>query len=87
MSTAMAADGKDKIQSEDETSELDDIELDKLVSDSKPASTVRSTKWGIKKLQNWLQKRNIECDLSTVAPSDLNTVLRRFYGEVKSEKG
>ena len=32
-------------------------------------------------------KRNITVDLKTVSPTDLSEILRKFFAEVKTEKG
>ena len=68
-------------------SQLSEGGLNKIVDDVQPQSTERSTKWGVKKLEAWLAKWAIMCDFHSVTAEELNTVLRRFYGELKSVKG
>ena len=68
-------------------SQLSEGGLNKIVDDVQPQSTERSTKWGVKKLEVWLSKRAIMCDFHSVPAEELNMVLRRFYGELKSVNG
>ena len=51
-----------------------------------PENTKTQTSWGLEKFNQWLEKRQISCDLQTVSPAELNGVLRRFYAEVKTNK-
>jgi hypothetical protein len=50
---------------------------------SRPQSTERATKSGVKKFMEWQQKHASTCDLATVTPEELNNILRKFYAEVK----
>jgi len=43
-------------------SQLDDGQLDLLELSSKPTSTVNATKWGVRKLSQWLAKRRRSCE-------------------------
>ncbi|CAH3185647.1 unnamed protein product, partial [Porites lobata] len=47
----------------------------------------RATSWGIKKFEKWCDKRKLKVDFNCVRPVELNELLRKFYAEVKSEKG
>lgn len=67
-------------------SNLDEKDLDRLVLDSKPENTRKSTKWGFSKFKSWMEKRNILVNFKTVEADELNNVLRKFYAEVKSAK-
>ena len=62
-------------------SNLDDVELEELILGSKPETTKRCSRWGMSKLETWLEKRDISLD-----PETLNKVLRKFYGKVKTGK-
>ena len=65
---------------------LSDGDLDRIITGSRPKSTDRSTKWGLNKFEEWIRKRGMSCDLHTVPAIELNGVLRKFYGEVRSIK-
>lgn len=82
-------DGENNAASESEhsqSSQLDADALNEMEASAKPDSTKRATTYGIKKFRDWLAKRGKTCDLATVSPSELNTVLRSFYAEVKPSK-
>ena len=68
-------------------SNLDENELDNIITQSKPENTKKCTNWGFHKFQRWAEKRNIVVDFKTITPNELNEILRKFYAEVKSEKG
>ena len=67
-------------------SELDEEQLDHIVTSVQPKNTERSTKWGVRKFEQWLAKRAIICDFASVESTELAGLLRRFYGELKSCK-
>ena len=70
-----------------QTSNLDEKDLDRLVLDSKPENTRKSTNWGFSKFKSWMEKtKNILVNFKTVKADELNNVLKRFYAEVKSAK-
>ena len=50
-------------------------------------STKKATEWGLKKFDKWCEKRAIKVDLKTIDKKELNKILRKFYAEVKTEKG
>ena len=70
-----------------QNSELNEDELDKLVQNAVPPSTTRSTKWGVSVFTEWCVKRSIHVEFHSITASQLNDILRKFYGEVKSKKG
>lgn len=70
-----------------QSSDLSEGQLDALVTESKPATTQRCTDWGLRKFSKWSEKRNIKTDFATVSPDELNNTLRKFYAELKSDKG
>ena len=47
----------------------------------------KATEWGLKKFDKWCEKRAIKVDLKTIDKKELNKILRKFYVEVKTEKG
>ena len=47
----------------------------------------KATEWGVKKFEKWCEKRKITVDLKTVNATDLSEILRKFFAEVKTEKG
>ena len=70
-----------------QNSDLDQEQLDEIVKKAQVKNTKRATDWGLKKFEKLCEKRAIKIDLKTVAPKELNQVLRKFYAEVKTEKG
>jgi hypothetical protein len=69
-----------------QSSELDEVKLQEMDDSSKPTSTKRSTKYGVKKFTDWLDKRSKVCDLHSVTPDELNELLRKFFAEAKPVK-
>ena len=61
--------------------------LDKLEAKGQAVNTKRATSWGIKKFEKWCDKRKLKVDFNCVTPVELNELLRKFYAEVKSDKG
>ena len=53
---------------------------------SKSENTKKQSAWGIKKFNDWYTRRKVDCNLNTVSPTELSSVLRRFYAEVKSNQ-
>jgi len=49
----------------------------------------RTTQWAsrLKRLRHWLKKRPIPVDLLTASEDELALILRRFYGELKTQGG
>ena len=75
----------EKISSQN--SDLGQEDLDKLEAKGQAENTKRATSWGIKKFEKWFDKRKLKVDFNCVTPVELNELLRKFYAEVKSEKG
>ena len=65
--------------------ELGEEDLHSIVEESKPKSTKKCT-WVLKKFFRWAKKRNKHVNLKTIPLEQLNTTLRQFYAEVKTEK-
>ncbi|KXJ24868.1 hypothetical protein AC249_AIPGENE6785 [Exaiptasia diaphana] len=70
-----------------QSSDLGQEQLDEIEAKAQAKNTNRATEWGLKKFFKWSEKRQISVDLKTIAPKELNEVLRKFYAEVKTEKG
>ena len=70
-----------------QNSDLGLQDLDKLEAKAQAENTKRATNWGIKKFEKWCDKRKLKVDFNCVTPAELNEILRKFYAEVKSEKG
>ena len=66
-----------------QNSDMTEDQLDKMVNDTRPKSTQRSTDWGIRKFQVWCEKRSRSVDIKTVSATELNEHLRKFYAEVR----
>ena len=70
-----------------QNSDLDNEQLDEIEQKAQAKNTKRATEWGVKKFEKWCEKRKITVDLKTVSPMDLSEILRRFFAEVKTERG
>ena len=70
-----------------QNSDLGLEDLDKLEAKGPAENTKRATSWGIKKFEKWFDKRKLKVDFNFVTLVELNEILRKFYAEVKSEKG
>ena len=70
-----------------QNSDLDNEQLDEIGQKAQAKNTKRATEWGVKKFEKWCEKRKITVDLKTVSPTDLSEILRKFFAEVKTEKG
>ena len=60
---------------------------DKLEKSKNEANTVKQTTWALNCLQTWLNLKNIQINFQSVSQSELNTVLRQFYGLIRTTKG
>ena len=67
-----------------QSSSLDESDLQQLEEEAIPDSTKRATQYGMRRFQEWLERRNRVCDFATVPEAELNETLRRFYAEVRS---
>ena len=61
-------------------------QLDEKVQKAQAKDTKRATEWGVKKFEKCCEKRKISVDLR-VSATDLSEILRKFFAEVKTEKG
>ena len=66
-------------------SNLSEGELDTLEKSVKPVATARATLSGINKFNEWLERRQLQCDFHTISADDLNVILRKYYAEVKQK--
>lgn len=76
-----------EVEMSSQSSDLGQEQLDEIEAKAQAKNTKRATEWGLKKFFTWSDKRKISVDLKTIAPKELNEVLRKFYAEVKTEKG
>ena len=76
---------REEINSQNSNLGLED--LDKLEAKGQAENTKRATLWVIKKIEKWCDKRKLKVDFNCATPVELNELLRKFYAEVKSEKG
>ena len=56
-------------------SQLDEQQLEEIIREAEQEGTKMATKWTRKKLSNWLEKRNININLSTAPSQELAKVL------------
>ena len=68
-------------------SDLNNEQLDEIEQKTQAKNTKRATEWEVKKFEKWCKKRKLSVDLKAVSPMDLNEILRKFFAEVKTEKG
>lgn len=73
-------------QGESVGSQLNDDELNQLEQSSKPAATVKATASGMRKFNQWMERRGRQCDWANVNAGELNEILRKYYAEVKHAK-
>ena len=66
--------------------ELNDDDLQAMEITAVPENTKFSTHYGIKKFEEWLDKRSKHVDYKTIKPPELNDTLRKFYAEVRQNK-
>ena len=50
-------------------------------------NTVKSTHWAVKIFKDWLEESNISLDFETLPMSDIDSLLARFYVEVRKVDG
>ena len=70
-----------------QNSDLDNEQLDEIEQKAEAKNTKRATEWGVKKVEKWCEKRKITVNRKTVSATDLSKILRKFFAEVKTEKG
>ena len=70
-----------------QNSDLNNEQLDEIEQKAQAKNAKKATEWGVKMFKKWCEKRTISVDLKTVSPTDMSEILRKFYAEVKTEKG
>ncbi|XP_060903324.1 uncharacterized protein LOC132980942 isoform X2 [Labrus mixtus] len=68
---------------------VSDLELDELeISRSEINKlTKKQTLWAVNIFFGWLESQGLQVDLNTVEKTELNGLLRQFYGSVRTSKG
>ncbi|KAK1886102.1 Histone-lysine N-methyltransferase PRDM9 [Dissostichus eleginoides] len=66
-----------------------DLELDELEESMGEISKLaqKQTRWAVSSFTCWLESQGLQVDLATVHKTELNTLLRRYYGSVRNSKG
>ncbi|XP_056105824.1 zinc finger MYM-type protein 2 isoform X2 [Rhinichthys klamathensis goyatoka] len=62
-------------------------DLDELEHNRNESSTVKQTIWAVNCFKAWLREKQLTIDLKTAEKSELNPVLREFYGSIRTSKG
>ena len=70
-----------------QNSDLNNQQLDEIEQKAQAKNTKKETEWGVKKFERWCDKRKLSVDFKTVSSTDVSEILRKFYAEVKTEKG
>lgn len=70
-----------------QNSDLDNEQLGEIGQKAQAKNTQESNWVGVKKFDKWCEKRKITVDRKTLSPTDLSAILRKFFAEVKTEKG
>ena len=70
-----------------QNSDLNNKQLDEIEQKAQAKNTQTATEWGVKKFEKWCKKRQISVNLKAVSPADFSEILRKFFAEVKTEKG
>ncbi|XP_078122363.1 uncharacterized protein LOC144527898 isoform X2 [Sander vitreus] len=68
---------------------VSDLELNELEDSRNEISklTMKQTTWAVNCFTGWLEAQGLQVDLTTVEKTELNGVLRHFYGSVRNGKG
>ncbi|XP_040892151.1 uncharacterized protein LOC121180633 [Toxotes jaculatrix] len=86
---------EDESQEEVNTSDIyrhamvSDLQLDELEDSRTEISKVtkKQTTWAVNCFTGWLESQGLQVDLTTVEKTELNKLLRHFYGSVRNSKG
>ncbi|XP_051737398.1 zinc finger MYM-type protein 2 isoform X3 [Ctenopharyngodon idella] len=62
-------------------------DLDELEHNRNESSTVKQTIWAVNCFKAWLREKQLTIDFKTAEKSELNPVLREFYGSIRTSKG
>lgn len=68
---------------------VSDLELDELEDSRNEISKVtkKQTTWAVNCFVGWLESQGLQVELRTVEKTELNGLLRHFYGSVRNSKG
>ncbi|XP_070684550.1 uncharacterized protein [Pempheris klunzingeri] len=68
---------------------VSDLELEEVEDSRTEISklTKKQTTWAVNCFLGWLEVQGLQVDLNTVEKTELNGLLRRFYGSVRNSKG
>nr|XP_055042974.1 uncharacterized protein LOC129429980 isoform X2 [Misgurnus anguillicaudatus] len=61
--------------------------LDNLEKTRHENNTVRQTVWTVNCFKSWLAEKQLNIDLKRIEKSQMNSVLRDFYGSIRTNKG
>lgn len=67
------------------SSQLDEDQLKELERNAEQGGTINATRWAMRRWNEWLEKRAITIDNSSVEPEVLAGHLYRFYAELKGK--
>nr|XP_054602829.1 MORC family CW-type zinc finger protein 3a isoform X4 [Nothobranchius furzeri] len=67
--------------------DMSTADLDELEKSKNEVNTVRQTAWALNCFQTWLNLKHIQVNFQQVEKPELNTVLREFYGSIRTAKG
>lgn len=62
-------------------------DLSRLIDETVPENTKRSTKWGISVFDNYCARNSVVVDFQTVAEDELACVLKKFYASIRKKNG
>ncbi|XP_029295434.1 uncharacterized protein LOC115013344 [Cottoperca gobio] len=68
---------------------VSNLELDELEDSRSEISmlTKKQTTWAVNCFTGWLEAQGLQPDMATMEKTELNAVLRHFYGSVRNSKG
>ena len=64
-----------------------DNEINRLVEQSSNANTKKSTDVWLRVFASWANERKVEPELSKYTPENLNSILCRYFAEVRKQDG
>ncbi|XP_056306979.1 uncharacterized protein zgc:174877 isoform X3 [Danio aesculapii] len=62
-------------------------DLDLLEHTRNESSTVKQTIWAVNCFKAWLREKQLTIEFKTADKSEVNTILREFYGSIRTSKG
>ena len=64
-----------------------DDDVERMVAECVPENTRKTTEKWLRVFRNYLLEKEIQCDLTTVEPANLDVILAKFYAEVNQSDG